>query len=208
MLQFLPARSRSASECLEKVREIESALWTIPRRSTHQAISATPTEKASALTTPIWVPKDGRKRQRSLDSNSHADSNRRKTVAWYKPLQHGTTMQPQTYDSSNALSYSNRRSTEYESVLGFLRGIQIGADHSETPDLRTTGVVQTLCHQLERLEIDEIKAHTDHNAKRTILTAVTKTREFTLANLTSSDLANSIADLACQLTSDHASLES
>ena len=200
MLQFLPERRLSASECLEKIHEIERTLITTPTRSAHQAISATPTEKASVLTTLMWASKDGHKRRRSPDSNIHADSDRRKTAVRYKPIHDDTTIHPQTYNISNAPLYSGRRSTMYESVLDFLSSIQDGVDGNETPDSRTTGVVQTLCHQLERLKIDEIKTHTDHDAERTILTAVTETREFTLANFTSSDLANSIADLAHHLT--------
>ena len=199
MLQLQPKRRLSASECLEKVLGIKRAVQTTSPSRSYLANSTTSTEKASLLTTLMWASKDGCKRQRSPDSNFHAELNRR-TAVRKEYNDRNTAICSQTYAISNtSLLISDRQSTMYESVLELLRDMHNGLDSGETTDSHTTGLVQTLCHQLERLKIAEIKTNTD-DAERTILTAVTEAREFTLASLTSSDLANSVADLAEHLS--------
>ena len=52
----------------------------------------------------------------------------------------------------------------------------------------------------EQLEVTEIIKSIDQDAERTILTAVIKVREFPIVNLTASERATSVADLAYHLT--------
>ena len=200
MLQLRPERRLSASDCLGKLHDIERDMLRTTVLSTHQNNSATPTENPSVLTTLMWASKDGDKRQRSPDSNIDADYSRR-SAARKEPVHYTTAICSQTSTISYvSLDFSGQRGTVYESVLELLRTIQDGANGNEATDSHTTAMVQTLVDQVERLKIGEIKKHTDHDAERTILTAVTEAREFTLANFTSSDLANSMADLAHHLT--------
>ena len=82
-------------------------------------------------------------------------------------------------------------------MLELLKDIQIDGDGAT--DSRTFELVRELCRKLERLQITEIIKSFDHDAEQTILTAVTKATECPLASLTSSDLANSVDELAGHL---------
>jgi hypothetical protein len=86
----------------------------------------------------------------------------------------------------------------YESVLELLKDLQI--DGEGATDSRTLALVQGLCRKFERLEIAEIIKSIDQDTKRTILTAIINAREFRLANLTASDRAIPVADLADHLS--------
>jgi hypothetical protein len=83
------------------------------------------------------------------------------------------------------------------SVLELLKDIQIYGD--EATDSRTFALVQELCRKFEQLEVTEIIKSIDQDAERTILKAVIRAREFPLANLTDSDRAIPVADLADHL---------
>jgi hypothetical protein len=82
-------------------------------------------------------------------------------------------------------------------VLELLKDIQIDS-HGAT-DSGTFDLVHELCRKFERLEVTEIIKAVDHDAERTILKAVIKTREFQLASLTAADRAISVAGLADHL---------
>ena len=203
MLRYRPEKRLAASECLEEVLRIardlrlEKPSQTPPTRATPQTGSGTPTEKASVLTTLLWAPKDSSKRQRSPDLSPRADFNK-KTAIRQERDNHNAPVYSQTYPIANAsLWFDGQQGPICESVLELLKDIQIDGDGAT--DSRTFDLVRELCRKLERLQITEIIKSFDHDAEQTILTAVTKAREFPLASLTSSDLANSVDELADQL---------
>ena len=84
-----------------------------------------------------------------------------------------------------------------ESVLKLLKDIQIDGD--EATESRTFDLVRALCRKFEQLQVTEIERSFDLDAEQTILTAITETKAFPLASLTSSDHANSVDELADQL---------
>ena len=203
MLRYRPERRLAASECLDKALRIElelgieKAMQSPSTQAASQTGSGTPTEKASVLTTLLWVPKDSSKRQRSPDLSPRADFNK-KTAIRQERDNHNAPVYPQTYPIANAsLWFDGQQGPICESVLELLKDIQIDGDGAT--DSRTFELVRELCCKLERLQITEIIKSFDHDAEQTILTAVTKAREFPLASLTSSDLANSVDELADQL---------
>ena len=194
MLRSRPEKRLSASACLEKVPTIERALQPPPTRTASPTDSGTPTEKASVLTTLMWG--SNSKRQRSPDTSPH-DFNKRTAVRQERD-NHDAHVCSQTYPIANAsLWLDGQRGPMYESVLELLKDVQMDGD--EATDSHTSDLVQELCRKFEQLEITEIVKSIDQNAQRTILTAVTEAREFPLASLTSSDLANSVAVLAGHL---------
>ena len=201
MLQFRPERRLLASECLEKVLGIESALRATQTHITDQTSSMTPTENASVLNTPMWVPEDSYKRQRSPDPSFEADLGRRTTAFREERESDVTTVRLHAFASPDAsLYFSGQPGPLYKDVLELLQNLQDGEDGNQSIDSHTTTLIQGLCHQFERLKVVEIKKRTNHEAGGITLTAITEAREFTLANLTSADLANSVAELADRLT--------
>ncbi|KAK0973035.1 hypothetical protein LTR54_017428 [Friedmanniomyces endolithicus] len=84
----------------------------------------------------------------------------------------------------------------YECVLALLRDIQMGTESNETLDSRTIVLVQDLCQRLDRLIIERIRTQIDEEAECTTVIGVSEAQDYTLASLTSSDVANSVADLA------------
>ena len=84
-----------------------------------------------------------------------------------------------------------------ESVLKLLKDIQIDGDGAT--ESRTFDLVRALCRKFEQLQVTEIERFFDLDAEQTILTAITETKAFPLASLTSSDLASSVDELADQL---------
>ena len=204
MLRYRPEKRLAASECLEEALRIElelgleKAIETPSTRAVSQTGSGTPTEKASVLTTFLWAPKDGSKRQRSPDLSPHEDFNKKTAIRQERDNQ-TESVYSQTYPIANAsLWFDGQQGPICESVLELLKDIQIDGDGAT--DSRTFDLVRELCRKLERLQITEIIKSFDHDAEQTILTAVTKAREFPLASLTSSDLANSVDELADHLS--------
>jgi hypothetical protein len=202
MLRVRPEKRLSASECLQEMStlklrlDIETAMQSPSTREASQIDSGTPTEKASVLTTLMWGSKS--KRQRSPDPGHDADFNK-KTAIRQERDNYNATVCSQTYPIANAsLWFDGQRGPMYESVLELLQDIQI--DGNEATDSRTSDVVQELCRRFERLQITEIIKSIDQDAEQTILTAVTKAREFRLANLTACDRAISVAGLADHLS--------
>ena len=201
MLRSRPKKRLSASECLEEMPGlelalgIERALQSPSTREASQIDSGTPTQKASVLSTLMWG--SNSKRQRSPDTSPHADFNKRTAVRQERD-NHNAPVCSQTYPIANtSLWFDGQRGPMYKSVLELLKDIQIDGD--EATDSCTSDLVQKLCRRFERLEITEIIKSIDQDAERTILTAVTKAREFRLANLTASDRAIPVADLADHL---------
>jgi len=72
-------------------------------------------------------------------------------------------------------------------------------ESSETLESRTVALIQNLCQRLDWLNVDRIRAQVDDEAERTTVIGVSEAQDYTLASLTSSDEANSIADLARHL---------
>ena len=203
MLRYRPEKRLAASECLDKALRIElelgieKAMQSPSTQAASQTGSGTPTEKASMLTTLLWVPKDSSKRQRPSDLSPHPDFNKKTAIQQERDNQ-TESVYSQTYPIANAsLWFDGQQGPICESVLELLKDIQIDGDGAT--DSRTFVLVRELCQKLERLQITEIIKSFDDDAEQTILTAVTKAREFPLASLTSSDLANSVDELAGHL---------
>ena len=201
MLLVEPEKRLSASECLQEMPSlklalgIERALQSPSPSQASQIDLGTPTEKASMVTTLMWG--SNNKRQRSPDSSCHASFSKKATVRKVRD-DHNTSSGPQNFPIAIAsLWFDGQRGPIYESVLKLLKDIQIGGD--EATDSHTSALVQKLCRKFKRLEITEVIKSIDQDAERTILTAVTEERVFELASLTSSNLANPVADLAHQL---------
>ncbi|KAK0837771.1 hypothetical protein LTS02_017903 [Friedmanniomyces endolithicus] len=166
-------------------------------RNEYRADPAAPTGRVSLLATLNYDPNDGSKRHRSPDLSSWAGTKKRMTATWKGPKQRDHTSYPQTRADANSLQpMYGQRDTMYECVLELLRDIQTGSESSETLDSRTIGLVHDLCQRLDRLNIERIRTQIDDDAERTIVIGVSEAQDFTLASLTSSDVANSVADLA------------
>lgn len=203
MLRYRPKDRLVASECLEKATSIElelgiqKAMQSSSPQNASQIAMGTPTEKAPVLTTLLWVPTGSSKRYRSPDLSAHADYNKKATIRQERntPLEYVCS---QTYPIANAsLWFNGQHGPICESILELLRDIQIDGDGAT--DSRTFELVRELCRKLEEFQITEIVKSFDGDTEQTILTAVTKARAFPLASLTSSDLANTVTDLASQL---------
>jgi hypothetical protein len=104
---------------------------------------------------------------------------------------------PQTRADVKSLrpTYS-QRGTMYECVLELLRDIQMGTESNETLDSGTVALIHDLCQRLDWLNVERIRTQVDDEAERTTVIGVSKAQDYTLASLTSSDVANSVADLA------------
>ncbi|KAK3114101.1 hypothetical protein LTR53_007919 [Teratosphaeriaceae sp. CCFEE 6253] len=153
--------------------------------------------KASLLTTLSYDPNDGNKRHRSPDPNVCGGTKKRMTAIWKSPKQHNHTSHLQACADAKSPPPSHRQpDTMYECVLELLRDIRIGTESNETLVSRTIALVHDLCQRLDRLNIENICTETDDEAERTTVIGVSETQNFTLASLTSSDVASSMADLA------------
>ena len=158
-------------------------------------------EKPSRATQRAVAQKDSSKRQRSPDSFFREDCRSRKTAIREPGVNRRAKLSSRSYAiSERSVRVSGQHRTMHVNVLEFLKDMQIGDGSNESPAARTPGSIDTLCQQFKRLKIAEVKMHNDHVTEQTIVTAVSEAREFMLASLTSSDLANSVADLAQHLT--------
>ena len=159
-------------------------------------------ERLSRATQRAVAQKDSSKRQRSPDSFFREDCRSSRKTAIREP---GVNFRAKVSSRSYAISdrsvrVSSQHRTMHRNVLELLKDMQIGDGSNKRPDACTPGSIDTLCQQFKRLKIAEVKMHNDHVTEQTIVTAISEAREFTLASLTSSDLANSVADLAQHLT--------
>ncbi|KAK1807767.1 hypothetical protein LTR12_017882 [Friedmanniomyces endolithicus] len=69
-------------------------------------------------------------------------------------------------------------------------------ESNETLDSRTVALIQNLCQRLDWLNVDRNRTQVDDEAERTTVIGISEAQDYTLASLTSSDEANSMADLA------------
>ena len=136
------------------------------------------------------------KRPRSPDSNfgQHRGSNK-ETASRRPHVNRRSKSFPRTYVISD-------RSTDFsgQTVVELLNDVQIGDSRNEHPDSLTHGLIETLREQFRQLKINKVKVHNNDGAEQTIVTAVSEARDFVLASLTSTDLENTVADLAVHVT--------
>ena len=104
---------------------------------------------------------------------------------------------------SRTYSLSEHRSGQfrsmYEAVLALLADLRLEDSASNVIDDHASALVRNICEYFARLNITQIDfTQNDHSSNVTI-TAVSKSREFVLASLTSSEQMSSTADLAAHL---------
>ena len=201
MLRPEPMERLPASQCLEEAIGIqlevglEKAMQSPLTRNASQLGFGTPTEKASMLTTLMWEPSS--KRQRSPHSGGHATSTKRTAIRQERDDQTESDYSHIYPIADASLWFDGQHGPMCESVLKLLKDMQIDGDGAT--DSRTFELVRALCQKLKQLQITEIEKSFDLDAEQTILMAITETKAFPLASLTSSDLANSVDELAVQL---------
>lgn len=89
--------------------------------------------------------------------------------------------------------------TMYDAVLALLMDLQLGDNASQATDDHTPVLVADLCEYFTRLEITGMRLTQNDHTDGATVKAVSNSREFVLASLTSSELMSSTADLAAHL---------
>lgn len=201
MLRLKPEQRHLASKCLEKALGLDGAQPGKFEVGNLRADSATPTAKFPTFANPAQFP-ESKKRQRSPDPGFHEScGSSKKTAVGAPSFDRDERRFLHVHPISNPLARSSsQRVAIYGSVLNLLRHLQVKKGRYEISDSRTKAQVDVLCQQFRRLNIVEVKTYNDLANERTIVIAVSEVREFTFASFTSSDLSNSVANLAQHFT--------